>query len=253
MYFQSQVGTLADALIHAENRPREAAAEHRAAEFTIAISRQAGARGTSVAHEIGKRLGWPVYDHELLEQLARELHVNVRELEAADERPGNWVTEWAESLSNSRNVNELTYVLHLRPLLLALSQRGACVIVGRGAAHLLPPSSTLRVRLVAPLPDRIAYLARVQGRSATEVARNIDTTERERVRFVREHFHFDPSDPVCYDLVLNAGTLSVPDCASMVLEALRIRKAGRPEPTRVKSDSGLPLSEMTGLVDTDAG
>src|SRR5262245_48220368 len=209
MFSQSQVGTLADALIHAENRPHEAVGEDRSdprGEFTIAISRQAGARGTSVAHEVGKRLGWRVYDHELLEQLARELHVNIRELEAADERPGNWITEWAESLSASRNVNELTFVLHLRRMLLALSERGSCVIVGRGAPHLLPAATTLRIRLVAPLQDRVAYLARLHQRSADETSKYIQTTERERVRFVREHFHFDPTDPVCYDLVLNTGS-----------------------------------------------
>jgi hypothetical protein len=32
--------------------------------FTIALSRQVGARGNSVATEVGARLGWPVYDRE---------------------------------------------------------------------------------------------------------------------------------------------------------------------------------------------
>src|SRR6476619_4257146 len=36
---------------------------------TIAIRREAGARGGTVARRVGKRLGWQVYDQELLEFL----------------------------------------------------------------------------------------------------------------------------------------------------------------------------------------
>src|SRR5262249_31699422 len=65
------------------------------AAFTIALSRETGAGGTFVAREVGRRLNWPVYDHELLEQLARELRVGVSQLRAVDEQPANWVQEWA--------------------------------------------------------------------------------------------------------------------------------------------------------------
>ncbi len=34
----------------------------------IAVSRQVGARGATVARAVGARLGWPVYDHELLDR-----------------------------------------------------------------------------------------------------------------------------------------------------------------------------------------
>jgi len=35
-------------------------------QITIAISRQAGSSGADIARAVGARLGWPVYDHELL-------------------------------------------------------------------------------------------------------------------------------------------------------------------------------------------
>src|SRR5438552_3853857 len=35
--------------------------------LTIAISREAGARGASIAQRVGARLGWQVYTQELLE------------------------------------------------------------------------------------------------------------------------------------------------------------------------------------------
>ena len=65
----------------------------KATPFTIALSREAGALGTSVAHELSKRLNWPVYDHELLEELAKDLGVGTRLLEEADEKPASWLQE----------------------------------------------------------------------------------------------------------------------------------------------------------------
>ena len=42
------------------------------ASLTIAISREAGARSSSIAQRIGARLGWEVYTQELLEYIAQE-------------------------------------------------------------------------------------------------------------------------------------------------------------------------------------
>ncbi len=237
MFAQNAVGNLTEALIRAENRRRELLESEEkslATEFTITISRQVGARGTSVAREVGRRLNWPVYDHELVERLAQELHASVREVEEADERPGNWVVETTESLSFMPRVDETRYAYRLRRLLLALGRKGACIIVGRGAAHLLPPVTTLRVRLVAPLEDRVAYMAGKLDQSLQQVKEGIEATQRERLRFVRDHFHRDASDPANYDLVLNVGTLSVPACADLILDALHCRKETPAKP-RVSS------------------
>src|SRR5690242_12897526 len=36
------------------------------AAMTIAVSREAGARGGTIARRVGRKLGWQVYDQELL-------------------------------------------------------------------------------------------------------------------------------------------------------------------------------------------
>ena len=53
--------------------------------FAIALSRESGARGTSTAQEVGARLGWTVYDHELLERIAQEMNLRTSLLESVDE------------------------------------------------------------------------------------------------------------------------------------------------------------------------
>src|SRR5690242_802733 len=111
----------------------------KATPFTIALSREAGALGTSVAQELSKRLNWPVYDHELLEALAKDLGVRTRLLEQADEKPASWLQECIEAFAAVRTVSGTTYFLHLLKAFQSLSAHGECVIVGRGAALILPP------------------------------------------------------------------------------------------------------------------
>ncbi len=232
MFAHNPIDTVAEALIRAENRRRElpAVEESPAAEFTIAISRQVGARGTTVAREVGKRLKWPVYDHELVERLAEELHASVHEVEEADERPGNFMVETTESLSFMPHVDETRYTYRLRRLLLALGRKGACIIVGRGTPHLLPAATTLRVRLVAPREDRIKFMADKLGLTSDDAAEQVKKIEHERLRFIRDHYHRDAADPANYDLALNSSTFSVAECSDQIIAALHVRVSARREP-----------------------
>ena len=200
---------------------RQAAGPGRApAGLTIAISREIGARGTSVGRAVGERLGWPVYDHELLELIAREQNLRVSLLESVDERRTSWIEECMEAFAAIPAVSGSAYARYLTETMLSLAAHGACVIVGRGAAQVLPAASTLRVRLVAPLEDRIAWMSREHGLPRDEAGRRVAEVERDRVGFIRTHFQKDPTEPTGYDLLLNSSRLSVADCAELVVTAL---------------------------------
>lgn len=230
MYSREEAALAASAWIRASEHPQPWRTEVAGSNsFTIALSREAGARGTEVAREVGRRLNWPVYDNELLEQLAKELHVDVRRLENVDERPGSRLVECLEAFASATNVSEMTYLRQLLKLLLSLGARGECVIVGRGAVIALPVPTTLRVRLVATREDRIAAVGRERGLKPAEAGRFVDSTDQERRRFVKDHFHKDTSDPLLYDLILNASRLTVEECAGLVVEALMRLRARPPQ------------------------
>jgi len=196
-----------------ENRP-----------FTIALSREAGTDGTGVAQELARRLNWTVYDHELVEKVASEMGLQARLVEGLDERWVGWLQEAFDGLLAGSSVNQSAYVKHLSRTLLALSARGGCVIVGRGAAQILPPQTTLRVRLVGPLRERIANLARMDKLSPADAARRVEELDRARDQFIHKHFGKSPGDLYNYDLTLNRAHLSVPACAEVILAALRCRQ-----------------------------
>src|SRR4051794_41521414 len=48
----------------------------------VCISREAGAGGGTIARVVGTRLGWKVYDHEILEAIAQRMEVPADEVRA---------------------------------------------------------------------------------------------------------------------------------------------------------------------------
>jgi cytidylate kinase len=189
--------------------------------FTIALEREAGTPGTSVARAVGERLGWSVYDQELVKRIAQDLHVRPALLETVDEHNQSWLLEIVEAFGSRPGVTETGYVYHLVQTLAALASHGECVLVGRGAAVILPRPTTLRIRLVGDRADRIEMVSRRLSLTPAEAARWVDETEQARLRFVQEHFRRDLRDPGNYDLVLNSSRWSVAECADFIVDSLR--------------------------------
>jgi hypothetical protein len=196
--------------------------------LTIALSREAGTQGTAVGHEVGTRLGWPVYDHEILERISKDMGVRTSLLESIDEQRISWLREAFESLFTVPIVSDLAYVHHLAKTILALGADGNCIIVGRGSAFILPPATTLRVHLMAPRKDRIAIIAQLRNVSHEEAGRLLDVRDRERQRFIREYFHKDPSDLRQFHLVLDVARFGVFGCAEIIVAALDCLKGQIP-------------------------
>ena len=131
--------------------------------FSIAISREAGSYGAALARSVGDRLGWPVYDRELLQHIADDLGVRRTLLESLDEKQVSWLSDCMSGLFSDSTVNEFAYFRRLAELLLSLASHGEYVVVGRGASFIMPLATTLRVRVVAPLAHRANAVQREHG------------------------------------------------------------------------------------------
>lgn len=197
--------------------------------LTVAISRQAGARGVEIARKVGERLGWPVYDHELLARIAEEKGLHQRLLERLDERTTSWLEEMVTSFGSHEGGREGAYLKHLLEQLATLGKAGHCVIVGRGGAQVLPAETTLRVRVVAPRGFRVAAVQKEQSISHAEAEKWVDRVDQERSRFIKVYFHKDANDPLGYDLTINSSRYTSDDCAALICDAVRMLEA-HPQP-----------------------
>ena len=145
-------------------------AEDSSPRFTVALARQAGTYARAIAQEVARRLGWPLYDRELLDTIGREMGLQTQLIESLDEKRQPWLRHAFEEFMGVPHVSEHKYVHHLIKTVLALGAKGSCVILGRGAVRILPLETTLRVRLVAPREHRVKRFAHEEGISAEEAA-----------------------------------------------------------------------------------
>jgi hypothetical protein len=222
--------SVAEALLKSQ-RPsggRAGGGEVETRHAVVALSREVGALGETVAAEVGRRLGCPVYGREIVDKVAAELHQPVELLRRFDEKPTFWVEEWASHFSSPQHVVGVdTYVRYLIATVRAIAEMERCVIVGRGAPFVLNPARTLRVRLIAQRADRIRVIERRRHVNASEAITWIDRTEKERDDFIRRNFGIDPGDPHLYDLVLNTSRLTVAECAEHIAQAFSHREFAR--------------------------
>jgi cytidylate kinase len=191
----------------------------------LLISREKGAGGNTVARLVGRRLGWQVFDNEIIDEIAQKAHVRRQLIESLDERDRATIQDIIGQLLNPQEIGTASYLDCLKQVVLTLGHHGDVVIVGHGARFILPDQFGLSVRMVAPIQARIRRIA-VKARLNLEAARvEVERIDRERVKLVRRHFGHDVTDPLSHDLIINTAAISVEAAAEVVITALQ-RKLG---------------------------
>lgn len=189
----------------------------------LTISREVGSGGAEVARLVGLRLGWAVFDKELVEDLARRLELSPQMVELLDETHSDWFHETMLSLMNSRIVLQNNYLSMLGKVMHLAAYEGKVIFVGRGGHLLLPRDAGLRVRVIARREARLETYQAREGLKADEAERELDRLEAGRADFVRRHFQREPDDPYQYDMVLDSSVLGMEGCAELVCRALELR------------------------------
>ncbi len=189
----------------------------------ITISRQAGTDGTELARAVAEALGFQLWDQELVQRIAERTGAPEVLLRAVDERSRNVIEELLAGILMGDVATEGEYLAQLMRVVHALAHHGDAVIVGRGAQFVLAPESALRVRLVAPVGVRLRKLATSRKLSDAAAQSELEKIDRERLHFVRHHYHRDASDPSAYDLVVNVGSISASAAVEVIVAAYRAK------------------------------
>lgn len=191
----------------------------------ICVSREAGAGAGAIARMVGKRLGWKVFDHELLEAIAHRMETSIDEVQVFDELAPSVIQDWLLPLREEYYAPQEAYLDHLAKLIEAIGRAGQSVLVGRGAGFLLPRETTLSVRIIAPLRIRSLRLAERMGVSARTARRAAKDLDARRAAFDRTMHRMNSADPHNYDMVLDTQGLGLEIAAEVIVRAV---EAGRP-------------------------
>ncbi|HOC00045.1 MAG TPA: cytidylate kinase-like family protein [Verrucomicrobiota bacterium] len=195
----------------------------------LLVSRECASGGTSLARLIGERVGWHVFDREIVDEVAHSAHVRRQLIASVDERVRHGWSEFRRKLAEGEGVGRETYRHHLREVILSLGHHGEVIILGRGANYILPAECAVSVRLRATLEVRVRRFAERERISIERARRQVEQTDVERAAFIREAFGRDVDSAEDYDLVLDMDELGVEAAADAVLAKLQEKLGVQPE------------------------
>jgi cytidylate kinase len=191
----------------------------------ITISRPTGGRGEEVAVELGRRLGWKVFDRELLDLMSEHHEYRRRLYSTVDERQQSWIDGLLILCSPETGGLRNDYRHALGRALLTIAHHESAIFVGRGAHLLLPPDVGVRVRVVARFDDRVEWLAKERSIKPDEARRALRRLDYQRIAYLKKNFGLSEDSFEDYDLTVNTSRLTIDQACETILTALRQKAA----------------------------
>ena len=193
---------------------------------SLAIEREFGSGGHEIGEKVAELAKISCYDGSLMAQVAESKGLSLDMLKEYDEKKTGSVLYNIGLLAsynynrNNSQVFELYY--ELQKTIKSLAIQGPAVFIGRSSTEILRDNpNTVRVFIYSSDMDkRIDRIVRTENVTPDQAKKLIEKKERER----REYFKFwtdkEWSDKANYDMALNTSTLSVKDCARILLSAI---------------------------------
>ena len=200
-------------------------AERPEVEPFVAVSRAVGSvgpAGADIPATLGERLGWPVFDKEILQAMADDDRIRQQLYASMDERDLGWFEESLRALMHGEFTKN-DYFHRLTRTVLAIARQGSTVFVGRAADLILPRHRGLCVRLTVSGEQCVRNYAEQHKISPDQARAEVQRIETERAEFVQRHFKVDAADQNRHDLIVNLEQFTPDQAVELILTALKMR------------------------------
>ena len=194
----------------------------------INIGRSFGSGGGFVGQAIGKKLGIPVYDNELISKVAEESGYS-KNLFAGEEKRSlfsvsSFFASGRLSYLDSGYVNDNVMFNIQSEVIRSIAEKGDAVIIGRCADYILRDLKCLDVFVCAPLEYRIKRLVENEGIDADEAENLIRRKDRTRETYYNYYTFGNWGQASNYDLCVDSSILGIEGTADYIIDFGR--KAG---------------------------
>lgn len=198
-------------------------------KIIINIGRQFGGGGLGVAYELGRELGIPVYDKELIAKAAQDSGFSKGIFEESDEKKRFFSLSsiFANRFGDTENYMSDRGLFKMQSeTIRKIAEQGSAIIVGRCSDYILRDMEcTLDVFLTSPLEVRAARIAERSGLSLEEAERLAEEKDRNRAEYYNYYTFTDWGVASTYDLCLDSSVLGIEGTADLIIEFAR--KAGK--------------------------
>lgn len=193
----------------------------------LAISREPGSRGQSIARALARQLDWPLYDTEALGYLLAKSDQSDDIMDRLNLDQRTWVEGHLEQWRHKHSGADATMIALAR-LVLGLACPGRVVFLGSGAGFLVPRLSVLHVGIIGRRDERLAEIQQTRRLTPAVAASQLIAEEERRDDFLHRLTGAEFAQPDAYDLMMNTSSLGEEACVSLAMVALRNRFADMP-------------------------
>ena len=175
----------------------------------ITISRGCFSHGQEIAEKVAEMLGYECISREVLVEAAKLFNVSEKKLiKSLHDAP-----TILERISHGKT----EYLADIKAALLGYARKGNLVYHGH-AGHLLLTEipKVMKVRILADIKDRIAFLRQKQNVSKEQAFLDIENEDKHRVQWTRYLYKMDVNDPKLYDIVINIGNLTIDNACEII-------------------------------------
>lgn len=192
----------------------------------ITIGRQFGSGGKAVADALGRRLGIPVYDNELITKAAQESGFSAELFVQSDEKK-RFLS--LSSIFSGSIINGSDNYMSDKDLfgiqceaIRQIASQGSAVIVGRCSDYVLRErNDTLDVFLTSPLSVRTARVMERTGLSEEKAVALIEKRDRSREDYYNYYTFGNWGVASTYDLCIDSSILGIEGTADLIIDFAR--------------------------------
>ncbi len=114
------------------------------------------------------------------------------------------------------------YLKATQEILTKLGSRPGVILLGRGSQMIFKDrKDALHIRLVAPLPVRIARISEMLKVSEKEAAKNVAELDKSRAGYLRNFYSTDVNDAQFYHLTINTGQFDYDQTCQIIKHAMK--------------------------------
>ena len=189
----------------------------------ISLGRQVGSGGHKIAAALAQRLSLPLYDKNLIAEIAaqRDLDPSVlRQYEEAPKTP--FLSRSVRGLSNSAQAGLAG--MQFRFLREKAASGESFLVLGRCSGYILREyEGLISIFVSGDLEDRVASIQQAHGFSREEALNFIRTGDKRRATYHSEHCPTQWGHSDTYDLTINSSRLGLEGTTDFLAEYLRRR------------------------------
>lgn len=198
-------------------------------KIIITIGRQFGAGGKLVADALGRKLGIPVYDSELITKASQDSGFSAELFVRKDEKRSffTFTSIFANGFSTDQDnyMSENSLFKLQSATISKLAETGSAIIVGRCSDYILRDrTDTLDVFLTAPAEVRARRVSDRAGIPYEDALEMLEKRDKGREEYYNYYTFGDWGKASNYDICVDSSILGIEGTAEFIIDFAR--KAG---------------------------